>query len=116
MDGDSEEEEVIETVAKRGTPQQTSIRTETTSAENMIKRGTAFVDRFNEFYKALATVEYTLQTYTPEKLDAVLASSYGDYLDCVDEYVEFYDYLVENIEIVNSISNTFSGFSAEAEE
>ena len=109
----SEEEEVVETVAKRGAPDTTSIRTETASAENMIKRGTAFVDRFSEFYKALATVDYTLKTYSPDKLDAVLASSYADYLDCVDEYEEFYEYIVGNVTVANGISNTFCGMASE---
>ena len=106
-------EVVVETVAKRGTANMTSIKTETTSAENMLKRGTAFVDRFTEFYKSLATVEYTLQTYPPERLDAINAGFYADYLDCVDEYDEFYDYVVDNINIVNSISRTFCGIETE---
>ena len=111
----SEEEEVVETVAKRGTANLTSIKTETTSAENMIKRGSAFVDRFEEFYKSLATVDYTLQTYPPERLDYINAGFYADYLDCLDEYDDFYTYLVKNIDIVNSISNTFCGLNIEAE-
>ncbi len=109
----SEEEEVVETVAKRGTANITSIKTETTSAENMIKRGTAFVDRFEEFYKALATVEYTLQTYPPERLDHINAGFYADYLDCVDEYDDFYSYLNTNILIANGISETFCGLEFE---
>lgn len=109
----SEEEEVVETVAKRGATNPTSIKTETTSAENMIKRGTAFVDRFEEFYKALATVEYTLKDYPPEKLDYINAGFYADYLDCLDEYEEFYDYLVENIDIATGISRTFCGIETE---
>jgi hypothetical protein len=109
----SEEEEVVETVAKRGTANITSIKTETTSAENMIKRGTAFIDRFEEFYKALATVEYTLQTYPPERLDHINAGFYADYLDCVDEYDDFYSYLNTNIGIANSISESFCGLEFE---
>ena len=109
----SEEEEVVETVAKRGTANMTSIKTETTSAENMIKRGTAFVDRFDDFYKALATVEYTLKDFPPERLDYINAGFYADYLDCVDEYEEFYDYVVDNIDIVNNISRTMCGIVTE---
>lgn len=108
-----EEDEAVETVAKRGTPVSASIRTETASAENMLKRGTAFVDRFSEFYKALATVDYTLQTYSPERLDSALVDSYEDYLDCVDEYEEFYEYIVGNVNIANGISDTFCGIVSE---
>ena len=79
----------------------------------MIKRGTAFVDRFEEFYKALATVEYTLKDYPPEKLDYINAGFYADYLDCLDEYEEFYDYLVENINIATGISRTLCGIETE---
>lgn len=109
----SEEEEVVETVAKRGTPTTSSIKTETASAENMLKRGTAFADRFSEFYKALATVDYTLKTYSPDRLDASLANSYADYLDCVDEYEEFYEYIVGNVNVANGISDTFCGMASE---
>ncbi len=94
---------------KRGTPNSTDIKTDTSTAESILKRNTAFTDRLEELYKALANVEYTLKTYPPTSLDAGLASSYADYIDCLDEYEEFMDYVNTLTESVNSLQLSLVG-------
>jgi hypothetical protein len=111
------EEEVEQTSKKRGTPNKLDIRTATATAESILKRDTAFSERLGDLYAALTTVGYTLKTYTVDMLDTGLQNSYGDYINCVDEYEAYFEYVSENVKKSQNLVNLLVGLQlAEAEE
>lgn len=104
------EDEVIESVKKRGTAKSTDIKTETQNAENILKRGAeAYETRLEDLYTALTTVEYTLASYPPNKLNSTLASFYFTYTDCKDTYDAFLEYMNEQFALASGIAHSCAG-------
>jgi hypothetical protein len=94
---------------KRGTPVKTDIRNQTVNAETILKRNTAFTERLSELYRAITNVEYTLKKFTPDSLDINLSESYEDYLDCLDEYEAFIEYVNGSVDAVSSLGFALNG-------
>ncbi len=109
-----ESSEIEETVKTRGEANKTNIKTATEKAESILKKKkTAFAERLEDLYRALTLVAYTLKTYPAESLEATLATAYGEYLDCVEDYEDFFDYVNEKHEISQSVTKALTGINFE---
>ncbi len=92
------------------------IKSETPMLVTALKKSNAFKERVKSIYDMLTLIEYTLKKFPAENLDSTYASFYGDYLDCYDEYEEFYDYVNNSVGIVDKLSAKLSGMATEETE
>lgn len=106
----AKESEEVEVVVKRGAAKIENIKEGTTLAQTLLAREDAFNVRLEGIYNSLSLVAYTLKTFTPSTLDADLKQVYGKYMECVDKYDEFLNYVNENAEAAQNIVNTLMGF------
>ncbi len=91
------------------------IITFTMRAESILKKkDTAFTEKLADLYKSLTNVEYALKSFSYETSTA-LANAYADYVDCVEEYEDFSDYINGLVGQVDTLSRNLVGL-AEAEE
>ena len=97
------------TDVKRGEANKFDIITETFTAEEILKRDTAFTEKLADLYKALTNVEYTLETYPADSLDSSLKESYEDYLDCLEEYELLIDYINGSVNAVTNLGFSLNG-------
>lgn len=98
------------TTSTRPTPNVNDIKTSTSTAESILKRDTAFTERLSALYNALVTVEYTLKSNPLESLSSALQTAYADYLDCLDEYDAYREYINANTDALNDIIYSLNGF------
>ncbi len=108
-----ESSEVEETVKTRPEADKMDIKTATERAETILKKKDAFTKKLDDLYRYLTLVTYTLKTYPSDTLDSVLASAYGDYLDCVDDYEKFLEYAEESHDANYSITKSLTGIRFE---
>lgn len=111
-----ESSEIVETVKTRGEPNNLDIKSGTETAESILKRKNAFTERLEDLYKALTLVTYTLKFYNPESLESSLAAAYGDYLDCMDDYEDFFDYVNDSVKTTRSVTESLIGLDLGEEE
>ena len=95
-------------VKKRDRASKVNIKTYTDLAANLLKNGDAFDKGIQDFYDALTLVTYTFTTFKPES-DPTLINSYDKYLDCLDEYNDFMDYVNDRIAETRTVADLLSG-------
>ncbi len=88
------------------------IITFTMRAENILKKkDTAFTEKLFDLYRSLTNVEYALQTFSYEN-STQLSNAYADYVDCVEKYEGFAEYVNELVGQVGALSNSLVGFTS----
>ena len=62
------------------------------------------------FYKALATVTYTLKYFSTDTLDNNrLANAYSDYLGFYDDYTDYIEDINSRVEATSAFANKLAG-------
>ena len=105
------DDEVVE-AEKRGTPQQLDIKNYTTKASAILGESSAYTSKIEDLYDALTSVGYALKTYPAQSLPAGLLVSYADYLDCVNDYNSYIDFVNGNSAVLAGLTKSLSGIQA----
>ena len=96
--------------AKRGNAVKNDIVTETSSASSCYRNGGAYTKDLATFYKALATVTYTLKYFSTDTLDNNrLANAYSDYLGFYDDYTDYIEDINSRVEATSAFANKLAG-------
>ena len=101
------------TVETRPLLETSEIKKKVSSIEAILKKDTAYTDRLDSLYILFADVKYIEITKGTSDIykQPAIADAYADYLDCVDEYDEFLEYVFGVTEAAGELSLSVAGFS-----
>ena len=92
------------------------IMTFSAAATALLKRDTVYAESLESLYSALAQVAYTLKTFKPETLsESAIVNAYIEYLDNVDVFEEYREYVNDIVSEVNTVVDRLFGIVVEAD-
>lgn len=111
----NEEQEIVES---RPAMDISEIKKKVSSIESILDKDTAYTDRLDALYTLLADVKFIENTNGTEGIfkQPAIADAYSDYLDCVDEYEQFIEYLNGVSGLADKLSLAVSGLAVEEVE
>ncbi len=109
------DQEVIET---RPDMDITEIKKKVSSIETILKKDTAYTDRLDALYTLLADVKYIENTKGTTGIykQPAIADAYSDYLDCVEEYEAFIEYVSGVNSLADKLALGVAGLTVEEVE
>ena len=86
------------------------------TASNYLKRNAVYTKTLNDLYRTLTNAGYLLKLYPESTLtESTHVVAYGDYVDCVEKYENFMEYVNGIADTANDLAFALTGMQTESD-